>query len=426
MHFDTTAVPAELPALLRRFVSITAWGPWKSRLSALQRQMSSNPLLRELFEARYYLEFEMDRAHRALERGLKIGLPATYEGAAFLSFVAMTVRVHQRLVMKGQRRLAGMIKSGLDAEHGLAPVQFEMLVAAHLMRRDFDVGFSDIESGGGFDFLAERDGVATEVECKTVSGDLGRKIHLRRLYQFGGQIHRLMVAALDLRPGGQLARVRLTGRFSGSDPELKAISERLNKVLNDGASDLETTTFAIEYRAFAWAGSPFEDAHSGSVSTEAVRRYVEQQTGLKLDHLVIVGRPRIGAVVVAIESLQPDAVMRALVEQLKDSVKRQFSGTRPGGLCVRFSDVTESELMDIVKDDRAGQPSSLQKATSYLLGRDDWKMIRTLAYFTPGHLLASRTTDRQSVVDVAQEQGRTYTFTNLNSAFSQDPRLDLF
>jgi hypothetical protein len=35
-------------------------------MAGLQRQMSSNPFLRELFEARYYLEFEMDRAHRRL------------------------------------------------------------------------------------------------------------------------------------------------------------------------------------------------------------------------------------------------------------------------------------------------------------------------------------------------------------------------
>ncbi len=119
--------------LLRRFVPITGWKPWKTRLVALEQQIKDNPFLGEYFAERYPLELEMGRLRRRLWRGGKISLPATYGEAALFSFVAMVARVHQRLTPQGQRHLAGMLRSGLKAEYGLASVQHEMGIAAHLM-----------------------------------------------------------------------------------------------------------------------------------------------------------------------------------------------------------------------------------------------------------------------------------------------------
>ncbi len=139
MYFEPQAVPAEIVPLFRRFVSITGWKPWKKRLAALKQQVTDNPLLREYFAERYGLELELGRLLRVLRRGGKIGLPAAYRETAVLSFVATVARVHQRLSPQGQRRLAGMLRSGLDAEHGLASFQHEMGIATHLMAQGFDV-----------------------------------------------------------------------------------------------------------------------------------------------------------------------------------------------------------------------------------------------------------------------------------------------
>lgn len=55
-------------------------------------------------------------------------------------------------------------------------------VAAHLKSRGFSACFHDLESGGGFDFLAFSNTIHLEVECKFLSADIGRKLHRRRVY----------------------------------------------------------------------------------------------------------------------------------------------------------------------------------------------------------------------------------------------------
>ena len=49
-------------------------------------------------------------------------------------------------------------------------------MAVHLMSQGYDVGFHDLEGGAGHDFQASKDGAVIEVECKFISGDIGRKI----------------------------------------------------------------------------------------------------------------------------------------------------------------------------------------------------------------------------------------------------------
>ena len=426
MYFEPQAVPAELAPLVRRFVSITTWKPWAGRLENFDRRVADNPLLDEYFAQRYPIELAMGRLHRRLVRGQRIDLPETYADTVLLSFVSMVARVYARLSPRGQVRLAGMLRSGLDGEAGLAPLEQEMGMAAHLMGRGFDVTFSDIETGNGFDLLAERNGATLEVECKTVSGDLGRRIHLRRLYQLGGRVYPLMSAALERRTGGQLACIILPDRLHGTDQQLQAICERLAQALGTGTSVLGPDPCTIEYREFPLTGSGFETTSPADIGQEEARQSVERAVGLPIKHAVTLFAPRSGLVMIAVVSRQSDAMMGGLVRQLKDSVKRQFSGKRPGVVCVKFLDVTQPELLEIVEQDRSEQPSALKLATSYLLGRDDWAPIHTLAYLTPGYWTASRVIDGQIVTHSIREKSRTYSFRNPHNAMVGDSRYSIF
>jgi hypothetical protein len=270
MHFETHAVPAEVTPLVRRFIAITGWKPWEKRLRVFDRLAADNPFLNEYFALRYPLELAMGRLHHRLLRDQKVKLPTTHDETILLSFVAMIARAHARLKPPGRTRLAGMLRSGLDNEGSLAPLVHEMGIASHLMSRGFDVTFSDMETGGGFDFLAEKDGAVLEVECKTVSGDLGRQIHLRRLYQLGGRIYSLMSEAVENCVGGQIARIVLPGRLSGTDQQLQAIYQALESTLSTRRSIVGPEPCAIEYQQFALAGSEIEKVDPSSITRDAV------------------------------------------------------------------------------------------------------------------------------------------------------------
>lgn len=426
MNFTPQAVPAEILPLVRRFISITTWKPWSQRLEQFDRLIAGNPLLDEYLAERYPIELAMRQLHGRLLRGQKIKLPATYAETALFSFIAMVARVYPRLSARGQVRLAGMARSGLDTEAGLAPLELEMGIAAHLMGRGFDVTFSDMETGSGFDFLVEKEGAALEIECKTVSGDLGRKIHLRRLYQLGGRAFPLMTAALERRTGGQITLIVLPERLYGTDQQFRLILKGLAEALETGKSIAGPDPCAIKYREFSLVGSPFETINPSNILREDVRQWVAQAVDMQIENAVMLFRPSSGVMMIAVESQQKDTVIRGLIRQLKDSVKQQFSGTRPGVVCVKFLDVTQRGLLEVAEKDKTEQPSALGLASNYLLNREDWTPIHTIAYLTPGHPMASRVVRGEVVTSSIQEQSHTYTFTNPRNPMARDGRYVVF
>ncbi len=316
-----------------------------------------------------------------------------------------------------------MIRDGLQAEYGLAPLEHEMGVAAHLMSVGFDVAFHDIEHGAGFDILARRDGLELEVEAKTFSADAGRKIHRRRLYQLGAHVLPAVERALEEQTGGQLLRVRLPDRLFGTDEFMCNVSTRVSTALSSGASAAGPQPCGIESRSFSLDGSPFVTAPPVA---EAARSFVEQLIGSEKVSALVMVKPPLSAVVVAVESAQKDTMMRYMVRTLEQTAGRQLTKTRPGVICVRFSDVTKKELLQLAHEDKSGKPSALQIATSSLLERDDWRHIHTVAYLTPGEAMASRHAFGETLTQEVQERGGCYAFANPYHELAGDPRASIF
>ena len=229
-----------------------------------------------------------------------------------------------------------------------------------------------------------------------------------------------------MRPGGQLVRVILPERLQGSDQQLQCIHERLTRVLRDGISDPGPEPCSMEYRTFSLAESPFITMEPGILLREDAREYVEKEVGFPIKHTVLLFKSNHGAVVVAVESQQPDRMMRVLVRELKKSAKNQFTKTRPGVICLRFSDLTEAQLVEIGESGMEGQASALQIATSGLLNRDNWSHVHTIAYFAPGQLASSWVEDKDSRTESAQEQSRSYFFRNPHNELAGDLRASIF
>jgi hypothetical protein len=82
----------------------------------------------------------------------------------------------------------------------LTSLALEMGVAVHLWNGGYDVEFTDLENRAQFDFLARKDGVELEVDCKTASGDVGRPIHRLRALNLFNQIQSPI---RDILPGSK-------------------------------------------------------------------------------------------------------------------------------------------------------------------------------------------------------------------------------
>jgi hypothetical protein len=205
-----------------------------------------------------------------------------------LGYRSNIARVHEKLGERGKSRLSGQIRSGLEKEFGLGPLDFEMKIAAHLMSRGFDVDFHDLENGGGYDFLAASDGSKIEVECKHISGDTGRKIHRRKLYDLGGLLCPIMSRAVEGKQGGIHLRVDLPDRLHGRIEQQQAVASQIQMALTN-ETGLENEACRISIERFDISSSLFF-AERGTTITENDTREFCNVRGLESGQLFSGGR----------------------------------------------------------------------------------------------------------------------------------------
>ncbi len=423
MHFVPEAVPAEIQTHINRLVSITGWKPWKRRLAWLLEQVRINPTMPYFFEERFGLELAFAQVRRHYKQSGRYPWSSqSAEQVRLYSFLAMIVRCHQRLRPKGKTRLSGMLVDALKSDYGLAPLAFEMKVVAHLMTRGFDVVLHDMEEGSGFDFLASNDDVEMEIECKFISGDIGRQIHLKRLHQLSSVLLPEMTTALNQLGGGRLIRISIPKRLGGNNEQHDEIRRLMSQAIADPKSGTNMKPYEVSVFEFPVADSPFGQLPPDDITLVLVQRFLSDQFGLENKNVLINFHPERGAILVVVESKKQDAVLKGIHRQLKDSARNQFSGDRPGILCCQLADVTDDQLRAFESDDGGG--TGLQFMVSDLIARRP--QLHTVAFTSVGTVQERRSTIETTRRTSTQVTGVAYTFRNHDHPLAEDPRYEVF
>uniref|UniRef100_UPI0025F8BD3B hypothetical protein n=1 Tax=uncultured Thiodictyon sp. TaxID=1846217 RepID=UPI0025F8BD3B len=274
MRFEVKILQQDIPRLVDQLVQITGVEAWRKRFTWLEQESRENQHMREWLSERCGIEIALMEAVATGElkdpASYRLDLAGRYELAAFAAGVGA---IHARLSAAGKNRLRGQIVDGLKTDKGLLPLQHEVSTAVHLVHSGFDVCFHDLESGGGFDFLAERDGLAVEVECKVFSGDLGRKIHKRALAKLFLKIRGRLMSVLSGLRTGLLVRITFPVRLSSSDAQHAAVSRALEESLLS-ADRCKSDECSVAVSEFSVASGPFSSAARGVVSPSDARQFV--------------------------------------------------------------------------------------------------------------------------------------------------------
>jgi len=253
---------------------------------------------------------------------------------------------------------AGALKDNV----GLSPLAFEMRTVAHLMASGFDVEFHDLCEGRGFDFLAKSGDITFEVECKSVSGDLGHRVHTYRQYQ-------LMPYVLDkIQSSEKSGIVRLLvatvpDRLYGQQEFMKAVAATIGKGLEKSA-DVSSDACTMGYYELPILGSPFDCESPPRIKEDDVVDYCNHVIGDEVGHTIMTFSPRQSATIIAVRSLKPNRPLNGVYRSLTEAA-RQLSGSRPGMICVQFRNMTSAELRDLAEHPaQSGQPTGIQLMTA--------------------------------------------------------------
>ena len=414
MHFKPEVMDTELPGILRRFVKIAGRDIWKKRLAWLEREMRRETGMRHFWRERCPLELGFARVWRECRKTGQVSVEAADEETRrFLAFAAMTVRCHERLTPKGRNRLAGMLRSATRGDFGLGPVAYEMKVASHLMSREYDVQFHDLEGGQGHDLLAAKDGMSLEVECTHMSGDAGRKIHRKELYRFGDRAAAWMRDHLGNLTTGLFVQLTIPGRLESADDYQKTMCALVGRGLLSGDTDTEQDGNRVHVRAFDVESVAGPWTATDAFGTGAMEARLLSHFDLVNKNALVYFRPRQSVVVLLIVSDQKDEVLNGMHAELRKKTKGQFTGNRPGILCCHLADLTQEQLLSLGQ----GEGTGLDYLATDLIHRRPH--LYSVSYTATG---STRGGARESV----RENGPAYTVTNPDHPNAGDDRLSVF
>ncbi len=381
MRFETAIDERDIAELLVRFEEIagvandTAWSRRMDRLQAGRLESGEGAL------AARRCALETSWAAFREVQPWTIGMPIEVgdESVPFIQLAAMVVFSYERLTETGQRRLCGMLRDALNKEFGLASLGHEMGVACHLMHEHFDVDFNDMEGQRpGFDFLATRDRLSVEVECKLITGDIGRKVHRPLGYRL---IDSLRGTAIPQFVGrlrkGLLVRLVVRGRLARRQEQQQALSSLIWEALFLGRKFLKTDAAHISVSEFD-STLAAEWVVAGELDRDGMARTLAGRLGLANKNMGVFVRGQ-GVIVVVVDSDEPDDVLGAIQAELLGSAKGQLSGDRPGILSCHLVDVRGDQLASLGRQDR--DVTGLELMTAALFKRRPH--IHSVVYTAP-------------------------------------------
>jgi hypothetical protein len=252
------------------------------------------------------------------------------------------------------------------------------------------------------------------VECKSISGDKGRQIHLRESLDLCHLIKKELRGVIDSVADGLLLTVKLPATLPSAHQARREIAKQVKRAVlmtQDLALDLAHITQAHFPRSeLTLTGDPSDH--------ERLAEFIAQRYGQAHGHHAIAHATRKGGLIVlAIASQLADDMIGETMRTLEKAATDQLTGSRPGILCAKFEALTADELIEIAE---AGDPpTALRIGVHNLWLSGAMGHVSHLAFLADGNV-AQRASGAWSRV------GASYVFENPASPFKDDPRLRLF
>jgi hypothetical protein len=406
MLFDQKLDVSALPAVMSYILKIAPYGLWSKRFARFHEQEKQNALLSEYFDS----EFSLERVFEAVQRYRKTTgrYPAIDQGNYELfSFLALVKLVHERLPEKGRFKLQSSLRDGLQDDKGLGPLATELRTSGQLMKRGFEVEFTDLEGRERYDLLASNGRIKIEIDCKAPSGDVGRRIHKWRFRDFANALMPSL-GELTERGEGHLLQLTIPGNLHGDrDFERNLVEETATVIQRKVKGEEEEPSRTVSVRRFEIADSPFQG--NGPVPLDAVSAFLKDRFGLQDVNAACNWQPGRGAVILSMQSIKKDNVVDGIYRQLKDSAERQFSSRRPALLCVHLREVTGPQLRDLAREPVNG----LSAIATRLFSGDKRNHLSCVTFVSPSGTLTRTASFTAGVMRTSyQDVGAAYSFAN--------------
>jgi hypothetical protein len=254
-----------------------------------------------------------------------------------------------------QKRISGVLRDDVNVRAFL----FELQIAIHFFRQDYDVQFADLVNLGNYDLLVSKGNFELEIECKRKSVDAGRKVPRPALFMLTD----IILGRLGNFKDYILVTVSLTSRLQARHSQLVDLAKEIHlaSTTNVNAGNLGQFSFTITRLSLrgpirtdddaARVLSPYwsDDAHF-AISSDA-----EQTLILKC------------------QGVEKDEVLNAISDELKSACD-QFSRNRPALIACFLEEIDDSAWVQLA--DKSG----LQVMTHELFNNPERSHVSFIVY----------------------------------------------
>jgi hypothetical protein len=355
-------------------------GPLRQRIKNFERHTKSSPMLAAHFRNTYPLEYALVDACNYRRNTGRVPTGGGYDALYNLAVPAM--RIYQQLPRSGRRPFEGKLQDFVNGTYGSRPFAYEIGIATHLMQKGWDVEFCDLCGAEQFDFLARADGHEIEVECKTSSGDTGRKIHRQEVNRLGDMLKPVTERLADVA-GCHLLRITVPDRLGKSPEELTELTELVRSVIDKGEAVHEAGGVAYWREAVTGWPEPQDDL-------DGARRFFEPLLGGHNSHLFFHARRGHAVLVTKIASKKPDKVVGALSSDAVHAAK-QCSGTRPALVTMHLIDAIDPEELKTM----LYTPNGLHKIAHAVFKNEARAHVDSIVFSTPQRLTTCGPNDQR-------------------------------
>ena len=337
MRISTEALPKHFDLAIN-WIGGLIGAALDKRVAGFEQQERANPLLGAYFRENFAMEFALAKARKY--RRSTGRLPKGEDYDRLFSFLVPAQRIHAALPPNVKVPFEGRLRQALNNTNGTRPFAYEVSIATHLMQKGWDVEFVDYARMGHFDLLARQGGAEVEVECKTTSGDTGRKIHRQEANRLADL---LLPIAQEIADNAGCHRILITvpDRLGKTTEELSGIAALATSAAQQKAS-ASSNLARVDYTFDGLGPWPEPD-------DPEMLSFFEQRFGVQNANLMFLGCANFSVVAIMIRSAKPDSVINTISAEAKEAAD-QCSGTRPALVVVHLIDeISRFDLQAMLK-----------------------------------------------------------------------------
>jgi hypothetical protein len=404
--------------LAKRFLRRLDLRRLEKRIIRIAEEVQQNPFLEEFLRDRYEIELGLVDLLSLLSGEEAIPLAKLPKAHRAFEFTVAFIIVSRMLSPANRVAFFRRLDGYMGDDQGLNPLEHELSTALHLISDGFSVHPAEYDEQR-FDWLAKKQGVEFEVECKYVDKERGHKVTRRALACFA-------VAFSEVKTARPRSRSALTLVSIRADDCLPADQSLANELAAQFANTAHETRSNGTSRGISWEAEELSIPDDISHDTSACAQWIEhvlvperQLTGRNL----AIRASKDGAWLVEASSLTQNKKMLSTEKQLKWSSKNQFTKTRPAIMSVRFSGLSGDDLDTLAARDKDGV-TSLRIMASRLLAKRPH--LHTISFPSSASILEVVTRSEAMETVVTRSTGQAYSFKNESCAFSEARAITLF